>query len=142
MRQKWTESDYRAVLKKRARAGGSLQVKSTRPVHDGNSIVPSPYRSRLEAAFAAELELRRRAGELDGWSYEPVHFRLPGPKNWYKIDFCAWKLAVVNLDVKAFPATGPIYTFHDLDWLIFGTWISIKDFGKSREKLSRFFSCY
>lgn len=50
----------------------------------------SPYRSKLEAAFARTLEFDRLAGLIQGWKYEPVRFLLPGERNTYKIDFCVW----------------------------------------------------
>lgn len=46
----------------------------------------TPYKSRLEADFAAELELRRRADEILLWEYEPMSFRL-GERLFYTPDF-------------------------------------------------------
>ena len=46
-----------------------------------------PYRSKLEADYANHLELLKRAGEIIGWWYEPINFRLPGQRNFYKPDF-------------------------------------------------------
>ena len=37
---------------------------------------PGGFRSKLEERFAGELELRRRAGELCWWAYEPVRLKL------------------------------------------------------------------
>lgn len=47
----------------------------------------SPYRSKLERAFAEHLVYLRIAGLLTAWSYEPLNLRLPGKKNFYKPDF-------------------------------------------------------
>lgn len=90
-----TEDEYQAMLGRRGmvRAGRSLPVKSKRVVPAGASAVPSPrsiYKSKLEAAFAQYLDMLKMAKEIAGWSYEPLHWRLPGKKNWYKSDFCSW----------------------------------------------------
>lgn len=53
----------------------------------GSNPAPSPFRSKLEAAYANYLECQRRAGMIASWQYEPVNFRLPGKKNFYKPDF-------------------------------------------------------
>jgi len=55
------------------------------------SSAPSAYKSKLEAAYAQYLDALKAAGEIDGWQYEPVNFRLPGKKNFYKPDFVVWK---------------------------------------------------
>lgn len=62
---------------------GAVPVPVTNPA-------PSIYRSKLESAFARTLEFDRLAGMIAGWAYEPVRFRLPGEKNFYKADFFSW----------------------------------------------------
>jgi hypothetical protein len=47
---------------------------------------PSPYRSKWEAAYAANLELAKQAGVIKQWWYEPFSIWLPG-KVRYKPDF-------------------------------------------------------
>ena len=64
-----------------------------------------PFRSKLEAAWANHLNILKaipqRDGGIQGWAYEPLNFRLPGKKNYYKIDFCAWdERGVVFYEIK------------------------------------------
>ena len=47
----------------------------------------SPYRSKLEAAWANYLTGLRYLGTITGFWYEPMNLRLPGMKNFYKPDF-------------------------------------------------------
>ena len=42
--------------------------------------------NKTEADFAQHLELRKVAGELIYWDFEPIRFRL-GDGAWYKPDF-------------------------------------------------------
>ena len=52
---------------------------------------PSPtYRSKLESAWAQYLDGLKALKLIDGWRYEPMNFRLPGKRNFYKIDFITW----------------------------------------------------
>jgi len=46
----------------------------------------SPYRSQLEADYAAHLETLKVHGEIVAWWYEPERFHLGGGA-WYKPDF-------------------------------------------------------
>ena len=39
-------------------------------------VVPGPYANRLEADYAALLELRKRASELHDWRYQPLRLIL------------------------------------------------------------------
>ena len=48
---------------------------------------PSPYKSKLEALYARELAALEHAGVIISWQYEPLNFRLPGQRNFYKPDF-------------------------------------------------------
>jgi len=45
------------------------------------------YRSKWEQAYAQHLDLLQKAGEILGWWYEPINFRLLGRRNFYKADF-------------------------------------------------------
>lgn len=66
--------------------------------HDGvnpastqrDAVEPSPYRSKLEAAYARTLEFDRIGGLIIGFQYEPMNIRLSGEKNFYKPDFLVW----------------------------------------------------
>lgn len=70
-------------------AGTRLQQRARESA--GSSPAPAPlYRSKLEAAWANYLDVRKAVKDIDGWKYEPMNFRLPGQKNFYKIDFSAW----------------------------------------------------
>lgn len=49
-----------------------------------------PYKSRYEKEFATELELRRRAGEVLWWDYEPFRLKLSSTEQLtYTPDFAA-----------------------------------------------------
>jgi hypothetical protein len=85
MSRKWTEADLKAA---KARIVGSAPIKKV--------TVKKQYRSKLEAAFANYLDVLKLAKDIDGWSYEPVNFRLPGGKNFYKIDFNSWRGRLVT----------------------------------------------
>lgn len=47
------------------------------------------YHSKKEALFAADLEMRKKAGDIDFWLRQ-VPFRLPG-KTVYRLDFMTFK---------------------------------------------------
>jgi hypothetical protein len=42
----------------------------------------SQYRSQLEADYATYLELKRRAGQISYWAYEPMTLNLGGGVKW------------------------------------------------------------
>ena len=89
--RRWTEEDLKKV------GGGNRAVKPIVPNGQGTVAVdplckpvPSPYKSKLEAAFAQRLIMEQRAGNIDGWLYEPFTFRLCDGKR-YRVDFVSWK---------------------------------------------------
>ena len=51
-----------------------------------SSPAPSPYRSKLEAAYANSLEMAKQAGEILRYDYEPISFKLANGKR-YRPDF-------------------------------------------------------
>ncbi len=56
------------------------------------NLAPSPqYRSKWESAYAAKLELEKRAGLIKAWSYEGITFRLAHGQ-YHRIDFLIWHL--------------------------------------------------
>lgn len=60
----------------------------------GDLLKSSPYngyRSKLELNWANYLDVLKAVKDIDGWAYEPLRFKLPGERNYYKIDFSAWK---------------------------------------------------
>ena len=80
------ETPYRA-------SGSSREAAIHKTTSQRSELAPSPlypYKSKLEAAFARSLEFDRLAGVIVGFGYELVRFKLPGEKNYYKIDFCVW----------------------------------------------------
>src|SRR3990167_4213242 len=52
------------------------------------------YRSKKEAEYAADLDLRVKAGDIEFWLYE-VPFHLPG-NSVYKLDFMTFKVIPVT----------------------------------------------
>lgn len=57
------------------------------PSEPVSSPALSPYKSKMEKAWAQYLYLRAMAGEIRNYWYEPLNLRLPGDKNFYKPDF-------------------------------------------------------
>lgn len=107
---RWTEDDLKRIKGKVRGGVGGDQINGDshsggRPRH-GRAIVnsrksvtnpaPSPYKSKLEAAFANHLALLQKAGEIDGWLYEPFpSMRLCEGKR-YRVDFVSWKYQSLN----------------------------------------------
>lgn len=58
---------------------------------DGSNPSPAPtYRSKTEARYAQHLDVLKFAGEIKGWWHEPFNVRLPGKRNYHRIDFFIW----------------------------------------------------
>lgn len=93
MKHRWTDEDLQQVKENRVRAEGRSVKEQARAPY-GALAAPSPkkpqYKSKLELAWATRLEVMKRAGEIDGWLYEPFTFRL-AEGNRYRVDFIAWK---------------------------------------------------
>ncbi len=53
---------------------------------EGTRTSLSPYRSKLEAAFASKLDLEQKAGIIKSWRYEPMSLTLAKGKR-YRPDF-------------------------------------------------------
>ena len=97
MKPHWTEQDYEAAIKKRVRGGvdarhttvtsGSRRDPAIQKTisRRGESAL-SPFRSKLEAQFAQQLESDVRAGIIGNFWYEPVSFKLAAGKR-YRPDF-------------------------------------------------------
>ena len=94
----WTERDYEKVRKRWVRgavdarhstvtSGSSRDAAIHKTTSRRGESAPSPYRSKLEAAWAQKLEMEKRAGEIVEFYYEPANLRLPGGRNYYKPDF-------------------------------------------------------
>ena len=80
----------------RARVRGTVGAKPEKgsraqphlPVGEPGRPPTNPaYKSTWESAYAQHLDILEAAGEIVGWWYEPIRFRLPGPRNFYKPDF-------------------------------------------------------
>lgn len=103
----WTEQDLEAAKQRMwgqrtvdtsvVRGSVEEHVRGLRraPVYNGScesgrlpvaNPAPSPYRSKLDAAFATKLELELKAGFVKAWRYEPMSFKLANGKR-YRPDF-------------------------------------------------------
>lgn len=111
--RRWTDEELQEVKAKRVRGGVAmtttgqgvrLKTGGEGPNQSGLSNVrasaasgvagkapspKSPYKSKLELAWAFRLEVMKRNGEIDGWIYEPFTFKLAEGKR-YRVDFLAW----------------------------------------------------
>lgn len=73
----------------KVRGGLSVRMKSggaSRSTVPSGVSVPSPYKSKWEAAYASKLEMEKAAGLIKQWWYEPFSLWLPG-KVRFKPDF-------------------------------------------------------
>lgn len=76
---------------------GAQAVNHSMAVPKGNVLcAPSPYKSKLEAQYAAHLDLLQKAGEIRRWMYEPMSLKLSQGKR-YRPDF----LVVLPLGAEA-----------------------------------------
>ncbi len=67
--------------------GSPLDPSHARPRHgEGTRTTLSPYKSKLEAAFASKLDLEQKAGIIKSWRYEPMSLTLAKGKR-YRPDF-------------------------------------------------------
>lgn len=93
----FAEWDAKVKAQKRVRAVDSdTQRKDRRTVRRERAVngsepnvqfsAPSPYKSKLEANYAAHLELLKKAGEIKDWKYEPISLKLSEGKR-YRPDF-------------------------------------------------------
>lgn len=96
--RRWSEDDL-----KLAKVRGGSRIASTAPgptrlagaIQHAPSPQKPPYKSKLELAWAVRLEAMKRAGEIDGWLYEPFTFKLAEGKR-YRVDFISWKCIPVE----------------------------------------------
>ena len=95
-REAFTEDDLKVFLAKGARIAGAVPVEGVVLRHGKarvagtTSVTSSKFKSKLEARYGKQLDFDCLIGLIHGWAYEPVNFRLPGKKNWYKPDFAVW----------------------------------------------------
>lgn len=84
---RFSEEELKRITGTVRAEGRSVKEQALAPL--GALAAPSPYKSKLEAAFANHLIGMHRAGIIDGWLYEPFTFRLAEGKR-YRVDFVAW----------------------------------------------------
>jgi len=94
---------HRADATAGSRSGGDAKAGTDlakRPGHRQlDKLPPSPfhgYRSKLEYNWANYLDVLKAVKDIEGWQYEPLRFKLPGEKNYYKIDFSAWTARTIT----------------------------------------------
>lgn len=80
-----TEAEF-AVMENRVGKSGANREDRIRPVKNPDPAVASPYRSKLEARYAAHLDLLVKSGEIRRWEYEPISLKLANGKR-YRPDF-------------------------------------------------------
>ena len=69
----------------------------------------APYRSKWESAYSQQLEIYRLDGEIDGWLYEPLSFRLATGKR-YRVDFVTWaKMIHGRYRIECIEVKGPSF---------------------------------
>lgn len=91
MPRNWSEKDLRTLHKRKG-----LPLPPVMAVEREDE-----YKSNLERRWAHYLNGLLALRTIDGWIYEAMNFRLPGQKNYYKIDFITWKgKAVTFYSVK------------------------------------------
>lgn len=92
-----TEDDLKVLL-------GNMRKVSAAPtkmklnITSGNPIVRPLYKSKLEAQYAAHLDVLVKAGDIKRWVYEPMSLKLSEGKR-YRPDF----LVVLPLGREAKP---------------------------------------
>jgi hypothetical protein len=101
IRTSLTEDDLKTLLANRTRGKGTVVggVDGTRKARTngarmpensdlvaGSNPAPLPYKSKLEACYAAHLDMLVKAGEIRRWWYEPTSFKLAAGKR-FRPDF-------------------------------------------------------
>ena len=96
-----TEEQFAAMQKRvKGSADATSRTIGYMAVRGSEKPTASPYRSKLEAAYANKLEMEKRAGTIKGWLYEPFSFKLAEGKR-YRVDFVTWGIAGVEcIEVK------------------------------------------
>ncbi len=97
----YDEWQAKIMAQKQVRGDGLGETVRGEPMTDNRPFLkakdaPSPYKSKLEAQYAAHLELLLKAGEIRRWAYEPMSLKLADGKR-YRPDF----LVVLPLGAEA-----------------------------------------
>ena len=87
---------FEANVKKIKVGGGVPPNKIQLTITSGNPIVRPKYKSKLEARYAAHLDMLVKTGEIKRWEYEPMSLKLSQGKR-YRPDF----LVVLPLGAEA-----------------------------------------
>ncbi len=98
MRHQFISEEQFKVIESRVRSGvvgrpnGRKLQRATDPAHsrprngEATRSASSPYKSKLEAAYASQLDLEQKAGLIKSWRYEPMSLTLAKGKR-YRPDF-------------------------------------------------------
>lgn len=86
--------EWQAKIKAQKGAPSKIKLNIT----SGNPIVKPTYKSKLEAQYAAHLDVLQKAGEIRRWMYEPMSLKLSYGKR-YRYDF----LVILPLGREAKP---------------------------------------
>lgn len=84
----------------------ALRLNDREPVSSPAPSPPSPYKSKWESSYANYLDALKLAGEIVAWWYEPVRFRLPGTRNFYKADFLVLRCNAVGKNIEIHEVKG------------------------------------
>lgn len=87
--RRWSEDDLKLAKVRAEGRSVNEQARAPRGALAAPSPQKPPYKSKLELAWAVRLEAMKRAGEIDGWLYEPFTFKLAEGKR-YRADFISW----------------------------------------------------
>ena len=90
------------ITGKTARLADDLRLPAILPKASARPNTPGTM-NKLEAAYAAHLDMLQAAGEIVGYWYEPFKLRL-AKRTWYTIDFLVWHAGGVLecVEVKGF----------------------------------------
>lgn len=79
MSAQWTSDDITALKQKGAARNPKSRFQALGRLKAGAM-------NKTEAAYAAQLEARKRAGEVAWWAFEPFNLRL-AERTFYRVDF-------------------------------------------------------
>jgi len=138
----YTNEEIAQILKENPDLNVELPRKAGKPVeshpsakrHKYNAVRTVynniAYASKKEANYAQELDLRKKAGEIDFWLMQ-VPFSLPG-NTVYRLDFVTFKLAARPPEIP-----DDVKRFVDCSWLYNIEFIEVKGFRTGLGELKR-----
>ena len=111
-RHQFISEEQFKVIEERVRSGvvenrkPRPTVSTTMPCVAGSNPASSPYKSKLESAWANYLHGLWMLKAITHYYYEPLNLRLPGKKNFYKPDFLVVsETGITFYEVKGFSAS-------------------------------------